>query len=86
MNKAVMAKVGHTMVRWEVASLPGFEIRIEPHANLVRSAGGMSFGLLTPLTHSTLNALYGSQSRGELYLPEGVIVLAADGRYCAAMS
>jgi hypothetical protein len=37
----------------------------------VMSMGGMAFGLLTPLTYSTLDALYGSQSRGALYLPQG---------------
>jgi len=84
MNREVMAKANHVLDRWEVATLPGFDLRIAPHANLIPSAGRMAFGLLTPMTHAKLDRLYGSQSRGEEYLPESVLVLRGDNSYRAA--
>lgn len=85
-NPNVMLKAGHTIEKWEVAMVPGFEIRISPHANLVRMPDRSAFGLLTPMSHSKLATLYRGQSRGQEYLPEGVTAHCRDGSYRAAIS
>jgi hypothetical protein len=79
MNPKVMEKADHVLGEWQVATLPGYELRIAPHANLVRSSGAVAFGILTALNHAKLDQLYAGQSRGELYQPEAVLVQTATG-------
>src|SRR5262249_53927104 len=76
MNRAVLAEVGLAPKTWEVASLPGFDIRIAPRANLVRSPGEVVFGVLAAATHTELDRLYAHARNvlGEVYLPEAVLV------------
>ncbi len=61
---------------WEVARLGGFDIRIEPRANLVRSDADMVYGIAATATHEELTRLYAHAKDvlGALYLPEPVLV------------
>jgi len=76
MNRAVLSEVGLAPVDWEPASLPGFDIRIAPRANLISSPGHTVFGVLASATHCELERLYAHAHEvlGETYLPHPVLV------------
>jgi Gamma-glutamyl cyclotransferase, AIG2-like len=82
-NPEVMKSVGLEPTRQELATLPGFDIRISPYVNLVRNAGHLVFGMLMEVTHAQLQHAY-SQLKAE-YQPEPVLVLDADGAYRPAL-
>ena len=71
-NPKVLDKVGMKPTRQERATLSGFDIRIAPYVNLVRSPGHTVFGLLMEVTHAELQHTY-NQLKAQ-YLPEAVIV------------
>ena len=81
MNRAVLGEVGLSPSAWQPASLPGFDIRIAPRANLVRAAEQVVFGVLATATHAELERLYAHARDvlGEVYLPEAVLVHTRDG-------
>ena len=81
MNRAVLAEVGLAPVDWEQASLPGFDIRIAPRANLISSPGHTVFGVLASATHRELERLYAHAHDvlGETYLPHPVLVHTQTG-------
>ncbi len=68
----------------EVARLSGFDIRIQPLANLVRSNRRCVYGIVVRATHQELDRLY-SQDWVGIYLPEAVLVETLDGRWRAAL-
>ena len=68
----------------EVAWLSGFDIRIRPLANLVRSSEHCVYGIVVRATHQQLDRLY-SQDWVGTYLPEAVLVETLDGRWRAAL-
>ena len=73
----------------EVATLPGFDIYIEPRANLVRDQMSMVYGILATATHDELDRLYTDHAKGKLgetYLPEAVVVLDSVGRLQPALT
>jgi len=83
-NPDVLAQVGLVPAEVEVARLPGFDIRIEPLANLVRSERDCVYGIVTRPTHAELARLY-SQDWVGTYLPEAVLVQTLDGRWQPAL-
>jgi hypothetical protein len=87
MNRAVLAEVGMAPELWNPAVLPGFDIRIAPRANLVRSPKAIVFGVLASATHEELERLYthARQVLGETYLPEAVLVHTQGGPLQAAL-
>jgi hypothetical protein len=87
MNRAVLAEIGLAPKTWEVASLPGFDIRISPRANLVRSPGEVVFGVLAEATHAELDRLYAHARNvlGGVYLPEAVLVPRQSGAWQTAL-
>jgi hypothetical protein len=87
MNRAVLAEVGLAPRRFEVASLPGFEIVVAPRANLLRAPGQLVIGVLATATHVELARLYAHAKDvlGEVYLPEAVLVRTRDGAYEPAL-
>lgn len=87
MNRAVLAEVGLAPTTWEVASLPGFDIRIAPRANLVRAPEQVVFGVLAAATHAELERLYAHarNALGEVYLPEAVLVHTRGGAWRPAL-
>jgi Gamma-glutamyl cyclotransferase, AIG2-like len=76
-NPRILDKVGMKPTRQEPATLLGFDIRISPYVNLVRSAGHTVFGVLMEVTHAELQHTY-SQLKAR-YLPEAVMVSDAAG-------
>jgi cation transport regulator ChaC len=87
MNFDVLREVGLVPGASEVGRVAGFEVRISPRANLVRSDGGVVYGLLATATHDELSRLYAHARDvlGEVYLPEAVLVETLDGTWRAAL-
>lgn len=61
---------------FDIAKLSGFDIVIQPRANLIPSFAHEVFGILTTASHSELERLY---TEDERYLPEAVVVQLLDG-------
>jgi hypothetical protein len=57
-NLDVLRQQGLVPERHEVARLPGFDIRIGPLANLVRSEERCVYGIVATATHAELRRLY----------------------------
>jgi len=87
-NVDVLKEVGLVPESMEVAKLSGFDIRIAPRANLVRSARDCVYGVLATANHRELARLYthAQEVLGETYLPEAVLVEAANGTWRPAMT
>ena len=86
-NFAVLREVDLVPEQWEVARLPGFDIRIQPRANLVRSEQQCVYGIVATATHAELARLY-THARdvlGEVYLPEAVLVQTLAGLWRPAL-
>jgi len=77
-NPRVMDRLGMTPRHQELAMLPGFDLRIAPLVNLVRSPRDVVFGMLMRLTHEQLQNVYGQLKA--VYLPEAVLAVDAEGR------
>src|SRR5262245_61100463 len=87
MNRDVLRQVDLVPDAWQPACLPGFDIRIGPRANLVRSPEHTVHGALATATHKELERLY-SHARdvlGETYLPEAVLAQTRDGGWRPAL-
>jgi hypothetical protein len=78
-NLEVLSQAGYTPDVYEVAKLSGFDIRIDPLANLVRSDQHCVYGIVAPATHEELRRLYAQDWVGT-YLPEPVLVETRDGK------
>ena len=87
MNFNVIKEVNYIPERWEVARLRGFDIRIQPRANLVRSEQHCVYGIVATATHQKLSRLYerAKDVLGETYLPEAVLVETLDGKWKPAL-
>ena len=87
MNADVLQEVDYTPAEVEVARLAGFDIRIRPRANLVRSDQHLVYGILATGTHTELDRLYrhAKDILGEVYLPEAVLAETLDGKFRPAL-
>jgi hypothetical protein len=88
-NFDVLKEVDLVPEAWEVARAPGFDIRIAPRANLIRSGEHTVWGINATATHAELTRLYVDHAKGvlgETYLPEAVLTYSADGKVRAAMT
>jgi hypothetical protein len=83
-NLDVLKQADFVPERFEVARLSGFDIRIQPLANLVRSEEHCVYGIVAPATHRQLARLY-SQDWVGTYLPEAVLVETLDGKWRPAL-
>ena len=79
----VLKEVDLVPESWVVARLGGFDIRIEPRANLVQSDTDVVYGIAATATHEELTRLYvhARDVLGELYLPEPVLIETLDGKW-----
>jgi hypothetical protein len=80
-NLGVLREVELVPEHWEVARLHGFDIRIQPRANLIPSDQSCVYGIVATATHAELARLY-AHARGvlgEVYLPEAVVVQTLAG-------
>ena len=87
MNLDVLREVSCVPDQWERARLPGFDIVIQPRANLVRAEQHCVYGIVAAATHQDLSRLY-THARdvlGETYLPEAVLTETLDGKWRAAL-
>lgn len=84
MRRNVMARGGFQPEHIEVAKLGGFDIRIDPHANIIRSDQHCIYGILVYATHKELNSLYDMDGVG-VFLPEAVNVGLQNGSLQAAL-
>jgi hypothetical protein len=78
MRSDVMARGGFYPALIEVVKLSGFDIKIDPHANIVRSDQHCIYGILVHATHNELNSLYAMDGVG-VFLPEAVNVELQNG-------
>lgn len=87
MNFDVLKDVGIAPREWEVARVNGYDIVIEPRANMIRSNEQCVYGILATATHAELNRLYAHAQNvlGELYLPEPVLAETLSGAWRAAL-
>ena len=87
MNFEVLKEVDLVPGEWEVARLSGFDLRIEPRANLIRSDRDLVYGIAATVTHMELERLYAHalEVLGELYQPEPVIVETLGGTWRPAL-
>jgi hypothetical protein len=87
MNLDVLREVDPVPERTEPARLDGFDLRIAPRANLVRSDAHVVWGMLATATHAELARLYAHAHDvlGELYLPEAVLARTATGDHRPAL-
>ena len=87
MNFDVLKEVNFVPQQWEVAKVSGFDIVIEPRANLVRSDGHCVYGILATATHAELDRLYAHAKGvlGETYLPEAVLAETLSGMWKPAL-
>lgn len=71
-NLNVLREVNYVPEKWEVARLAGFDIRIRPRANLVRSDQHSVYEILARGSCAELGRLYAHAKDvlGETYLPE----------------
>lgn len=84
MRRDVMARGGFHPAHIEVAKLSGFDIRIDPHANIIRSDQHCIYGILVQATHKELISLYALDGIG-VFLPEAVNVELQNGSLRAAL-
>lgn len=68
----------------EVARLPGFDIRIEPLANIEPADDACVYGIVADATHAELARLYG-QDWVASYLPQAVLVETRNGAWIPAL-
>nr|WP_315235978.1 gamma-glutamylcyclotransferase family protein [uncultured Albidiferax sp.] len=73
MRREVMAKAGFDPETIEVARLGGFDIHIDPHANISRSGQHAVYGILVRATHADLQRLYTMDGVG-VFLLQAVLV------------
>lgn len=87
MNFAVLKEMGIIPERWEVTKLSGYDIRIDPRANLVPSEQHSVYGIVATATHEELARLYAHAKDvlGEIYLPEAVLVETLEGKWLPAL-
>lgn len=84
MRRDVMARGGFHPAHIEVAKLSGFDIKIDPHANIIRSDQHCIYGILVRATHEELKSLYTMDGVG-VFLPEAVTVELQNGSLRAAL-
>jgi hypothetical protein len=86
-NLNVPREVDYVPDKLEVVRLAGFDIRIQPRANLVRSDQHSVYGILATGTHAELSRLYAHAKDvlGETYLPEAILAETHHGTFMPAM-
>lgn len=86
-NLNVLNEVELIPEHYEVAKLNGFDIQIQPLANLVRSNRHCVYGIVATATHDELKRLYAHAEHvlGGVYLPEAVLTQTLEGTWRPAL-
>ena len=87
MNFNVLKEVDIVPEEFEVAKLNGFDIRIQPLANLVPSNQHCVYRIMATVTHEELERLYvhAQDVLGGTYFPEAVLVETMVGKWIPAL-
>jgi hypothetical protein len=87
MNLNVLKEVDLVPEEYQVGKLSGFDIQIQPLANLVRSDQHCVYGIVVKVTHDELKRLYAHAEHvlGGVYLPEAVLTEMRDGTWRPAL-
>lgn len=70
------------------ASISGYELVIQPHANIVEGGDGVVYGILANMTHAELDNLYAKHIKSltsATYHPEAVLVSTRGGKLAPAL-
>lgn len=89
MNLDVLREADITPHDWEVATLSGFDLRIAPRANLIRTVDSVVYGILATATQAELDRLYTNHAKGvlgETYLPEATVAVNSKARSKPALT
>lgn len=78
-RQEVMNASGFHPKNIEVATLRGYDIDFDPHANIFRSDEHSICGILVYPSHEELNTMYGRDGVG-VFLPEAIIIETKDNR------
>ncbi len=86
-NFDVLKEVDLVPDEYEVARLSGFDIQIQPLANLTKSDEHSVYGIVASATHEELGRLYQHAEHvlGGVYLPEAVLTETKDGKLRPAL-
>jgi hypothetical protein len=87
-NRDLLNEVDISLDFFDIAKVTGFDIIIQPHANLIASFEKSIFGVLTSLSHTELERLYKDHVQAvldEVYLPIAVQVQLLDGSFQPAL-
>lgn len=86
-NLKVLNEIDLVPEQYEVAKLSGFDIQIQPLANLIRSDRHCVYGTIATATHEELKRLYAHAEHvlGGVYLPEAVLTETQDGQWKPAL-
>lgn len=87
MNLNVLREVGLQPKHRVIAKANGFDIVIQPRANLVLSDRHCVYGVLANVTHAELTCLYthAKDVLGETYLPEAILIETLAGYWKPAL-
>ena len=84
MRPDVLAKSDVHPATFEVATLNGYDIALDPHANLYPHPFACVYGILIRASHAQLDRLYGASGVG-VFLPEAVLLTVNDSRWLPAL-
>lgn len=84
MRPDVMNRAGFAPASVEVAKLNGYDICLDPHANVFPSPMRSVYGIVVQASHAELERMYGTSGVGS-FLPEAVLVTMPDGRWLPVM-
>ena len=88
MNLRVLEEAGIPKRPFAPAAIHGYELVIQPHANITEAGDGVVYGILANITHAELETLY-STHLGTIttahYLPEATLVSTRGGKIVPAM-
>ena len=88
MNMKTLEEAGVSKRAFAPASIHGYELVIQPHANIIEAGDGVVYGILANMTHDELETLYGdniNQRLGVPYFPEAMLVFTRGGKITPAM-
>ena len=86
-NLDVLREVDYIPDQYKVTILYGYDITIQPLANIARSSQSSVYGIVATASHEELKTLYvhAETVLGGLYLPEPVLVETLDRTWVSAM-
>lgn len=88
MNLKVLEEAGLKKRPFAPACIHGYELTVQPHANITESGDGVVYGILANMTHSELEVLYGGHLASITdapYHPEAMLVFTRGGKIAPAM-